>query len=118
MALHDISSKPRIILDTCILIDIMVASRTRHSVACRLNKELKSRGIIIVMPMHAHFELLSATKHEVRKNTKTEMFKSEEREDDQLEYFGVSINDEFVKKYSCTDLPKMSACDEIGRAHV
>ena len=117
MTLNEIVSKPQVIFDTCIMIDIIVASRPRHSAACRLSKELKSRGIVIIMPMHGYFEMISATKHEVRKSARLDMFNSAERESERLDFCLVDIDKEFVIKYSATDLPiGMGAADGIFTA--
>jgi hypothetical protein len=50
----------RLVVDTCVLMDMMFVHRARHAEADKMRQLLAKEPHAIVFPMHAHFEILSA----------------------------------------------------------
>jgi hypothetical protein len=56
-----------VVLDTCILMDLLFAERAGHAAAVRLGEVLRASGVRALIPVHAAFEFLSAAASEVRR---------------------------------------------------
>ena len=58
--------KTCILIDTCILVDLILTSRPRHSLSIQLYEHILASGLRLAVPAHAHFELRSAMMQEIR----------------------------------------------------
>lgn len=103
-----------IIIDTSVLVDIFVTTRSRHSDAKELGKYLIDNQLTIRIPWHAVFEFASALESEkiVSSRQRLELW-PELDEATPLVFDPVPIDGDFVMKYYSRDLPYMKAGDSI-----
>lgn len=97
-----------VILDANVWVDILIGSRPRHQKACKLYDQLIKNNYVIKGPMTLHFEIRSALFSEREKPgmAGTPMFASDFRPSNEIKFFGLPIDAQFVRKYSI-DLPRI-----------
>lgn len=94
-----------IIIDTCVIIDMVDKNRPRHSEASELTKYLTENQLRIRFPCYGFFEIGSALR---RSYTDVSHWF-----DETLYYDAVAIDPDFIVKYYSRDLPYMKAGDSI-----
>jgi len=87
------------VIDTCVLVDLLMATRKRHDNARKLRKELLRLDVIARVPAFAIFEISHDTGG---------------AEGLSIEF--VPVDDDFVRKYFNFDLPEVRAGDLVFAA--
>lgn len=103
--------KDGIIVDTCVLIDMFVKSRSRHSQAQQLVTYLHDSGRTVMAPMHAMFEFKHAWDDE--KASLSSEFPSPNTKDCPLQLYTVWLDATFFNNCYRPDLPRLKAGDMI-----
>jgi predicted nucleic acid-binding protein len=99
---------PKVIVDSCVWVDILISQRPRHIEACRMYDLLLERGYIPTAPMSLHFEIVSALRHEREKeDAKLDAFANTVRRSNTIEVLCKPIDEAFVARYSQVDLPRL-----------
>ena len=94
-----------IVIDTCVLIDILISGRSRHDKAILLANKLADDTLKCGIPMHCMFELVSAVRSEF--NSKGAPLKSDFIDEKiPFEFELIPIDDSFLKKYLFETLKK------------
>lgn len=104
-----------VVLDTCVLMDILFAERARHDRARELADVLRRSGRTAYIPAHAYFELVSAVACEKRRNRNVPLTATGAR--DNLLPFRtviVAVDLQFVDDYLVTLLRNKRPVDVSG----
>lgn len=100
-----------LIIDTCVLLDIFIPSRPRHSVAKVLAQKLKENAIVIRIPITSFFELSSAKKNiNILANTPVP-FDEYFSEANGLKIELIALDEKFMEDYLNISLPYLKAND-------
>jgi predicted nucleic acid-binding protein len=103
-----------VIIDTCVLMDMFIVSRSRHRQAEELRALLKQLDVTPRIPMHGIFELRSAMQQELRATAGGRApLNRNITEADALPMQQVPIDEVFIKKYLAVNLPDLRAGDLI-----
>jgi predicted nucleic acid-binding protein len=104
----------QVIVDTCVLIDMLLKGRPRHLQAERLREVLQSRGVKVRVPLYGLFELAAAMKQEFASPTGgTLQINRAISKLQPLEFEFAPIDQAFFQKYYSSDLPTMKAGDLV-----
>ena len=103
-------AKPDVIVDTCVLLDICLKQRPRHTEAGKLIPLLKKRAVYL--PMHGMFELSSAIQSEGRRRGNLD-FNLTLTEEDPLTLKTITIDQKFLATYLTDDAPRLAGGDMI-----
>lgn len=104
-----------VVIDTNILVDIFLESRSRYADAKKLGQLLSENRFLVKLPMHAFFELSSALRSEKANKHSTEPmpYNPEYTEKAGFRLDQVPIDEIFLNKYLDTTLPYLKGGDFI-----
>ena len=103
------------VIDTCVLVDLLMATRKRHDKARKLRKELLRLDVIARVPAFAIFEISHAMRQEQRLS-QGKLVSSDTGGAEGLSIEFVPVDDDFVRKYFNFDLPEVRAGDLVFAA--
>jgi predicted nucleic acid-binding protein len=101
------NASAKVIVDTCVIVDMLLSSRPRHAQADALRKIFAERNILARVPYFAVFEVSHAIRQEKRLTKAT--FVPEEEIPAEL----VPVDQKFLKAYFDESLPEMRAGDLV-----
>ena len=104
----------KVVVDTCVIVDMLVASRPRHKQADLLRRLFSERKIRARIPYFAIFEISHALRQEKR------LSEAKFLADEEIPAELVPVDREFLKAYFDETLPEMRAGDLVfaSMAHV
>lgn len=107
-----------LVLDTCVIVDMFITTRPRHSIASRLHREMVDSGSVAKVPAFAMFEISHAFKQEKRLNDAKLMAKNHSNagEESGLTLELVPIDQDFIQQYFSLELPELRAGDMVFAA--
>ena len=104
------------ILDTCIVVDMFVETRSRHAQAKLLKEDLLRAKTLIRMPMFGMFEIASAARSELQQNAGRLAPAGPASYNTVLQFDIVPVDQVFFQKYYSGDLPHLRAGDLVFAA--
>ena len=106
----------RIVIDTSVVLDIMLATRSRHSDAKEIGKYIINSGLKVRMPMRGMFEIMCATVNvKIDAISKDQELKGTDAvtEEKPLSFDPVPIDMQFLNDYFDPSIPYIKASDLI-----
>ena len=101
----------KVVLDSCVVVDMFMVTRPRHEQAKRLRFELARAGITARMPSFALFEISHAIRQESRLSNGMLLDGAESGKENGLSIDLVPIDEAFIHKYLGIPLPELRAGD-------
>ncbi|MBL9178536.1 MAG: PIN domain-containing protein [Verrucomicrobiaceae bacterium] len=101
----------KVVIDTCVLLDIIDENRPRHAGAAKLWDYIRGAGVTVRTPMHALFEISARLKNPDYRLT-MKMSKALTKSSP-LHLDFVPIDESFFQNYYSTDLPYIKGGDLI-----
>ena len=99
-------------MDTSVLVDIALTTRSRHADAVVLAKCLRKLGITIRAPMHVAYEFMSAVRNEVHQSGgRHSSSAAGSNETERIDIWPVPIDAEFIERYPTGRLPDVRSGD-------
>ncbi len=102
-----------IVLDTCVLVDIFMATRPRHLIATELRNFIQCNSVKVRVPAFAMFELHHAIRQEQRLSDGKLLTGSDAGEQNGISVELVPIDDAFAQRHLTLDLPEVRAGDLV-----
>lgn len=102
-----------IVLDSSVLADIFVKSRSRHEWGRKLSDFIQKKDIKIIIPIHAILEVKSAIDNERLNPVRGEVSKEFFTEDSPLKIRTIPIDQKFLREYHNLNIPYIKAGDLI-----
>ena len=103
-----------LIIDTCVLLDILISSRARHEEAQKLADYLHTSDRTAEVPIHAVFEIRSGWKNEeMQASPKALPVSTRHIKETPFQIVTIDIDQEFIDEYYRPDLPYLKAGDMI-----
>jgi len=100
----------KLLIDSCVFIDAFDTSSLNHSASLKLLNDLKKKNIQITMPAHGWFEVQCTFQNMSNQGRFTgPKFQGDMNYPIEL----IHIDDEFISKYSMTEIPYIKAGDHI-----
>jgi len=101
----------KVVLDSCVVVDMFMVTRQRHPQAKQLQHELAKTGITVRIPSFSLFEISHAIRQEKRLSNGKLIDGAEGEEQSGLSVNLVPIDEAFVHKHLDVTLPEMRAGD-------
>lgn len=101
----------KLVIDTCVLLDILDEARPRHPSAAKLRDYVRNGGVTIRTPMHALFEISAQMKNPDYRRTMK--MSSALTESSPLCLDFVPIDESFFQSYYTSELPYLKGGDLI-----
>ena len=105
-----------LVIDTCVLVDMLISTRPRHERARRLRKEIVERGAVILVPSFAMFELSHALRQDLKLNSGKFAISYGLGPENGLDLEFVPTDVEFVRSSLALELPELRAGDLVFAA--
>ena len=101
----------KLVIDTCVLLDILDEARTRHASAAKLRDYVRSGGVTVRAPMHALFEISAQLKNPDYRRTLKMTKALTDISPLRLDF--VPIDEAFFENYYTSELPYLKGGDLI-----
>jgi predicted nucleic acid-binding protein len=106
----------KVILDSCVVVDMFMVTRQRHEQAKQLRLEIIKANVTVRMPSFFLFEVSHALRQEKSLSNGKLIDRGVGGVENGLSFETVPIDDAFIRKYFDVSLPEMRAGDLIFAA--